>query len=307
MNNASSLAMGPTEWLLLVTLSLLWGGTFFFVEVALTDLPPLTIVSIRVGLAAIALNALVLATGQRMPSTARQWRQFLTMGLLNNAIPFSLIFWGQTYISGGLASILNATTPLFTVLLAHAMTTDERLTVARFMGVLIGLAGVTVMIGVDALNGLAGSSIGQLAVIAAAVSYGFAGIYGRRFKDLPPLIPATGQVTASALVMLPVALLVDRPGSLGPVSWQTWAALAGLALLSTALAYVIFFRILAVAGATNLLLVTLLIPASAILLGVLFLGERLEVQQIAGMALICLALAAIDARLPRYLVARLTG
>lgn len=298
--------MGTREWLLLLVLSLLWGGTFFFVEVALAELPPIAIVAARVGIAAIVLNAVVLATGRRMPGCARRWRQFLVMGLLNNAIPFSLIFWGQTQITGGLAAILNAATPLFTVVLAHFLTADERLTAGRLAGAAIGLIGVATIVGVDAAAGLGTAILGQIAVVAAALSYAFAGIYGRRFQGLPPLVPAAGQLTASAALMLPAALLLERPWDLALPSVETWAALIALALMSTALAYVLYFRILAAAGAGNLLLVTLLIPASAILLGSVFLGERLEPRQIAGMALIGLGLAAIDGRLARYLVARIS-
>jgi drug/metabolite transporter (DMT)-like permease len=296
--------MGSTEWLLLVALSVLWGGTFFFVEVALRELPPLVIVLGRVGMAAIALNILIVASGRQMPTTALAWRQFMTMGLLNNAIPFSLIFWGQTQITGGLAAILNATTPLFTAVLAHALTRDEKLTPGRLAGVVLGLAGVAVMIGVDALAGIGNGILAQVAVIGAAVSYSFAGIYGRRFKGTPPLVTAAGQVTCSSALMLPLVIMVEQPWTLAPPSWATWSAVVGLALLSTALAYIIFFRILAVAGATNLLLVTLLIPVSAILLGALFLGEQVELQEIAGMALIAAGLAFIDGRLPRFLMAR---
>jgi drug/metabolite transporter (DMT)-like permease len=307
MKPTASLTMGSTEWLLLVALSVLWGGTFFFVEVALRELPPLVIVLGRVGMAAIALNILVVASGRRMPTTALAWRQFMTMGLLNNAIPFSLIFWGQTQITGGLAAILNATTPLFTAVLAHALTRDEKLTPGRLAGVVLGLAGVAVMIGVDALAGLGSFILAQVAVIGAAVSYSFAGIYGRRFKGTPPVVTAAGQVTCSSALMLPLVIVVEQPWTLAPPSWATWSAVVGLALLSTALAYIIFFRILAVAGATNLLLVTLLIPVSAILLGALFLGEQVELQEIAGMALIAAGLAFIDGRLPRFLMARRRG
>jgi drug/metabolite transporter (DMT)-like permease len=288
--------MGPVEWLLLATLSVLWGGSFFFAEVALAELRPLTVVLCRVGFAALVLVALVYATGRRLPCRASQWRAFFAMGGLNNLIPFILIVWGQTHIASGLASILNATTPVFTVVLAHLLTRDERMTPNRLAGVLLGLAGVAVMIGPEALEGLGPHLAAQLAVLGAALSYAFAGIYGRRFQGEPPLVVAAGQVTASSALVLPLALVVDRPWTVPLPGAETWAAIAGLAVLSTALAYVIFFRILAAAGATNLLLVTLLIPVSAILLGTLVLGERLEAGQLAGMAVIGLGLLAIDGR-----------
>ncbi len=291
--------MGSVEWLLLVGLSVLWGGSFFFNKLALTDLRPFTLVLGRVGLAAVALNVLVLARGLRMPTTPRIWLAFLAMGALNNLIPFSLIVWGQTRIPSGLASILNATTPLWTVVVAHLLTRDERLTWSRLGGVLLGLAGVVVMIGPAALLGLSLDVLAELAVLGAALSYAFAGVFGRRFRDLPPLVTATGQVTATTVMALPIALALDRPWTGAAPGAVTWAALAGLALLSTALAYVIYFRILAASGATNLLLVTFLIPVSALVLGTTVLGERLEPRQLAGMALIGAGLAAIDGRLLR--------
>jgi drug/metabolite transporter (DMT)-like permease len=295
--------MGPREWLLLVVLSLLWGGSFFFAEVALAELPPMTVVLARIGLAALALNLLVLANGRRLPRSPRLWGAFLVMGALNNLLPFSLIVWGQTQIASGLAAILNATTPLFTVVLAHVLTRDERLTPARLAGVAAGLAGVVLMIGPAALGGAGAGLLAQLACLAAALCYALAGIFGRRFRGQPPLITATGQVSAGALMVLPLALLADQPWTLPAPGAMTFAALAGLALLSTALAYVIYFRILAAAGATNLLLVTFLIPISALLLGTWLLHEMVMPRQLAGMALIGLGLAAIDGR-PLALLAR---
>jgi drug/metabolite transporter (DMT)-like permease len=291
--------MSPLDWSLLLALSILWGGSFFFVGVAVKALPPFTLVLLRVAIAAAALHLVRRVSGTAMPWDGATWRAFFGMGLLNNAIPFSLIVWGQTHIASGLASILNATTPLFTVLIAHVLTADERLTKGRVAGVLIGLAGVIVLIGPQALAGLGKDVMAQLAVLGAAISYGFAAIFGRRFKRMgvPPLATAAGQVTASSLLLLPVALLVDRPWALASPGLAAWAAVAGLALLSTALAYVLFFRILASAGAVNLMLVTFLIPVSAIVLGSAFLGEALAPADYFGMALIGLGLAAIDGRL----------
>jgi drug/metabolite transporter (DMT)-like permease len=293
--------MGPGEWALLITLSLLWGGSFFFAEVALEALPPLTVVLARVALGALALLAVVHAAGLRLPRELALWRAFFVMGALNNLIPFSLIVWGQTAITGGLAAILNATTPLFTVLLAHWLTRDERMTPAKLAGVAAGFLGVAVMIGPEAFGDLGLAVLAQFAVLAAALSYAFAGIYGRRFRDTPPLVTAAGQVTASTLLLCPLALAVDRPWTLAMPGPAVLGALLGLGLLSTAAAYVIYFRILARSGATNLLLVTFLIPVSAILLGASVLGERLSAPQLAGMGLIILGLAAIDGRILRRL------
>ena len=300
---ATNRAMGPTEWLLLVGLSVPWGGSFFCSEIALAELPPFTVVLGRVGLAAAALAIVVLASGQRPPRSLRLWGAFVAMGVLNNVIPFSLIIWGQTAIAGGLAAILNATTPLFTVVLAHLLTPDERMTPGRLSGVFLGLGGVAVMIG-PTLAGLGVAVVAQLACLAAALSYALAGIFGRRFRGTPPLITAAGQTGASTLLILPLALIVDRPWTLPPPGPVTWAALIALALLGTALAYLIYFRVLAVAGATNLLLVTFLIPVSALVLGIAILGERPAPGHIAGMALIALGLAAIDGRPYAWLARR---
>jgi len=283
--------MGPVEWALLVVLSLLWGGSFFFTEVAVTELPPATIVAGRVGLATVALLILVHVTGHAMPREPGLWGAFLVMGAIGNLIPFSLIVWGQTHVSGSLASILNATSPLFTVVLAHFLTHDEKLTRRMMGGVVAGLVGVTVMIGGDGLSTLGLDVVAQLAIVGAALSYGFAGIYGRRFKAISPMVTAAGQVTATTAMALPIALVVDRPWTLPAIGLGTWGAVVGLALLSTAAAYMIFFRILARAGVTNVMLVTFLIPVSAILLGVTLLGEQLQPKHLAGMALIAVGLA----------------
>jgi drug/metabolite transporter (DMT)-like permease len=285
--------MALRVWLRLLSLTVLWGGSFFFAKVAIAELGPFTVVFARVSLAALAL-ALVVPLRRDAP-----WRVYVTMGFLNNALPFSLIFWGQTEIAVGLASILNATTPLFTLVVAHFLTPDEKIDRTKIVALLIGLLGVAVLIGPDALIG--GSTLwGQAACLAAALSYAFAGVYGRRFRrmGIAPVEAAAGQVTASTVLILPIMLVVDRPWTLAaPPSLTVSLALAGLALLSTALAYVLYFRILAAAGATNLLLVTLLIPVPATLLGAVVLGEQLVPRQFAGMALIGLALALIDGRI----------
>jgi len=288
-------------WIWLLSLSVLWGGSFFFAKVAVGELEPLTVVFARVGLAALALNAILLARGVNPFRRGAPWAAYFVMGILNNALPFSLIFWAQTRIPSGLASILNAATPLVTLVVAHWLTRDEKIDAAKVAALVAGLSGVIVLIGPDLL--LEASSLwGQLACLAAALSYALAGVYGRRFKALKaePMEVAAGQVTAGTVLILPIMLLVDRPWTLANMpSTSVWLALAGLALLSTALAYVLYFRILAAAGATNLLLVTFLIPLTAVLLGALVLGERLAPRHFAGMALIGLGLAVVDGRLLR--------
>ncbi|MCA8932934.1 MAG: DMT family transporter, partial [Rhodospirillaceae bacterium] len=225
--------MGALDWATLIALSLLWGGSFFFNQVAVADIPVFTVVVGRVALAAAILHVVVRLAGLAMPGDPKIWLAFFGMGLLNNAIPFSLIVWGQTQIGSGLASILNATTPLFAVLVAHRFTADEKITSARLAGVLVGLAGVAVMLGIDALGSLGstldGALAAQLACLAAALSYAAAGVFGRRFRALgvPPLVTATGQVTASSALMVPLMLAVDRPWQMALPGGEALAALVG--------------------------------------------------------------------------------
>jgi drug/metabolite transporter (DMT)-like permease len=295
------LSLSATDWLLLVFLSILWGGSFFFAKIAVDELPPLTLALGRVGIAAALLA--VLAGRAGLVSLARAWPAFAVLGLLNNVIPFTLIFWGQTHIPSGLASIFNATTPIFTALIAHFATRDEKLDAAKLVGVTTGFVGVVAMLGPEVLGDIDVGLWAQLACLVAAVSYAVAGIWGRRLAHLPAVTVAAGQLIAASVVLAPLAMLVDRPWRLAMPSPAALAALLALAVLSTALAYVIYFRILARAGATNLLLVTFLIPVSAILLGTAVLGERLAPHHFVGMAIIAVGLAAIDGR-PARIVAR---
>jgi drug/metabolite transporter (DMT)-like permease len=301
--------MTPLEWGMLLALATVWGGSFFFNEIAVRELPVFTVVVSRVALAAVILLMIMRLRKERLPHDRRVWVAFFGMGLLNNAIPFSLIVWGQQHIASGVASILNASTPLFTVILAHLLTRDERMTAGKFVGVLIGFSGVAVMIGLDALRVMGVGVFAQILCLAGAISYAFAGIYGRRFRamGISPIGTATGQVIASSLIMLPLVMVLDRPWTLPPPSLSAIGALIGVAATSTALAYVLYFRILATAGATNLLLVTFLIPVSAILLGTLFLGETLLPRHFAGMTLIGAGLAAIDGRLWRATIIHKKG
>jgi len=293
-------SMNGNEWLMLLLLSVLWGGSFFFAAVQVKALPPFTIVLLRVGMAAVILNAFVKALGMRMPGNWRAWCAFFGMGLLNNAVPFCLIVWGQSHIASGLAAILNATTPISTVIVAHFLTDDEKITGNRLLGIATGFFGVVVLIGPDSLKGLGTSVWAQVAVLTAAVSYAFAAVYGRRFKrmGIDPILTATGQVTASAILLFPLTMLVDHPWTLPMPALPVWGAIIGSAVLSTALGYVLYFRLLATAGATNLLLVTFLIPVSAIIMGSFGLGEHLDAGHFVGLAFIGAGLAAIDGRLP---------
>ncbi|WP_299176813.1 EamA family transporter [uncultured Neptuniibacter sp.] len=298
MTDSINISMATRDWVMLIILSLLWGGSFFFVGIAVADLPPLTIVTLRVGLAAITLWCIAFAMGLRPPTSPGIWGALFGMGILNNVIPFALIVWGQTQIASGLASILNAATPIFTVIVAGILLPDERATPLKVAGVAIGFIGVVIMIGLPTLQG-SGSLLAQIAILIATISYAFAGVYGRRFKamEINPILTAAGQVTASAIVLLPITLLAEGPLDIAGPGPGTWGAIIGLAIFSTAIAYVLYFKILESSGATNLLLVTLLVPISAILLGALFLNESLETEHFVGMLLIALGLSAIDGRL----------
>jgi len=297
--------MNVKDWTMLIALSILWGGSFFFVGIAVKELTPLMIVLVRLSLAALTLWVLVGVLKVAPPATLKAWWALLVMGILNNVIPFSLIVWGQTHIESGLASIFNAMTPLFTVLVAGTLLADERISRSKVVGVLLGLCGAAVMVGVDALRGMGADVLAQLAVMGAALSYGFSTTWGRRFKTLGlnPIAIAAGQVTMSAMVLTPFALFIEQPWLQAMPGMQVWMALIALATLSTALAYILFFKVLASAGATNVSLVTFLVPISAIFLGFVFLGERLQWSHFSGMALIALGLSAIDGRLWRRFAA----
>ncbi|MBX3456624.1 EamA family transporter [Ferrovibrio sp.] len=298
--------MNALEWGMLLTLSLLWSGSFFFVAIAIREVPVFSLVTARLLGGALILCSWLAWRGIRWPREWAAWRAFFVMGLLNNAIPFGLIGWSQNHIPSGLASILNATTPLWTVLFAHFVAADERLTPAKLLGLLAGILGVMVLIGPQAFAFKDGGNLtdwlAPCAVLLATCSYAVGALYGRRFNrmGIQPMLPAALQGLMASSLMLPAALLLEHPWTLPMPSPQALASLAGLGLFSSALGYALYFRILASAGATNINLVTFLIPPTAILLGIGFLGESLAPQHIAGMALIGLGLAAIDGRLLRY-------
>jgi len=280
---------------LLAVLSVLWGGSFFFNGLALKELPPLTLVLLRVALGALFLLPLVRAYRIEFPVGIANWKPFFAVAFFNNVLPFSLIVMGQTFIASGLASVLNATTPLFTVVVM-AVAGEERLFARRVAGVIAGLIGVIILrggVGLDA----AGQGVGVLLCLAAAASYGVAALLARRqLADSPPLATATFQLLSSSAMMIFVAGFFDRPWTLPMPGITTWLAVLGLAALSTALAYIVFFQILRRSGATKVMLVTLLIPVTAILLGYLVLGERISLREIAGALVIGSALLVIDGR-----------
>lgn len=288
--------MRTQDWLLLVFLSVLWGATFFFIAIANPEVPPFTLVLARVGIAALALIPLVFVLGHRLPAGFAAWQLFIVQAIINNVIPFTLMVYGQYRIASGLAAVLNATTPLFTLIVARLFAGDA-LTLSKVLGVLLGVVGVAVLMGVEALTANASSLLGMLCILGGALSYGFSALWMRRIRHVPPLVSSAAQLTCSTMLLLPLAVVFDRFWLLPAPSLPALGAVVGLALFSTALAYIVFFKISADAGPSNVMLVTLLIPVTATVLGVLVLGEMLSITQVAGALIIASGLVIIDGRL----------
>jgi len=287
--------MDGQDWGQLVLLSVLWGGAYFFAGVAVRELPPLTVVLVRVLLAALTLLPLFWYFGHSLPKSLAAWLPFFGMGLLNNVLPFGFIFAGQTQITVGLSSIINAMTPLFTVVVM-AMFHEERLTFYRIIGVIMGVVGVAVLRGFDGPIDM-GQTLGIGLCLAGTLSYGFAALWGRRFLvGVAPLKSATCQLMCSTLIMVVGVAIIDRPWMLEMPSQSAVLAMAALAVFGTALAYILFFRILVRAGASNVMLVTLLIPVTALLLGNIFLDEQIQSKEIMGACIIGAGLLFIDGR-----------
>jgi drug/metabolite transporter (DMT)-like permease len=298
------MTMSPSQWALLLLLGVLWGGTFFFNGVAIRELPVLTIVMARVGIAALVLVPIVWLARIRFPRTRAEWAPFLGMSILNNVIPFAVMLLGQKYITSGLTSVLNATTPLWVALLAHVFTSDDRLKASTLAGVLLGIGGVAVLMGPELLGRGDTSVFGMACVLLSAVFYGLSALWGRRLRGYPPLLTASCQMLCSTALIAPVALAVDRPWMLAAPSPHVMLAIVGLAVLSTALAYMVFYRIVTVSGPSNAMLVTLVNPVCAIALGVMLLGEILLPRHLLGAIVIGSALLVIDGRVLRWLGAR---
>jgi len=285
--------------LLLLALATVWGGSFFFAEIALQEVPPLTIALHRIFWAVPVLLLIVLWQKIPVPSSIHVWLCYVVMGALNNAIPFSLIFWGQTTIGAGLASILNGTTAVFGAVVAGLFLVSEPLTSRKIIGALFGLFGVAVIMGVNALTEFSLQNLGQLAVMGAALSYAFASVWGKRFlSNHPPIMNAFGMLVGSTIIMIPTTIVVEGVPTMH-LSAGVWATLFALAVLSTALAYLLYFKILARAGAANLMLVTLLIPPVAVTLSVIFLNEKLGLNALLGFSIIAIGLAITDGRMLR--------
>jgi drug/metabolite transporter (DMT)-like permease len=293
--------MNAKQWGLLFLISFTWGLSFFFIEIILREIAPFTLVFYRISIAALIAVTWLYFSGKRLPFDRHSWGKFFVLGAINNLIPFSLISWGQVYISSSLASILNATTPLFAAVLAHFLTSDEHLTGHRIVGILLGIIGVGLLVGPEALYGMSSNVLGQYAILAAAISYACGGIYTRQLKDMPVLVAMTGTLIAASILTLPLVLIYEYPVKTS-LHWTTIGALLGISVFGTAFAYMLYFHIIRTVGATNTLLVTFLVPITALLLGVLVLKESLSQHAIVGMLVIFAGLVAVDGRLIRKLL-----
>ncbi len=280
--------------------SVIWGLSFFLIEIGLRELGSFTLVLYRVGIAALVVTLILYFKGGRLPFTIQAWRKFFVLGFFNNFLPFALISWGQISIDSGLASILNATTPMFSVVMAHFLTSDEHMTPNRLFGVILGIVGVALLVGPEALHGISANVLGQLAILAAAVSYSCGAIYARHLNDMPILVAISGTLIAASMMSLPAALLLEYPIKIN-MALPTIGAVLGLSVLGTAFAYMLYFHIIRTAGATNTLLVTFMVPVTALLMGVLVLGESLSQFAILGMLVIFAGLIFVDGRIIRYL------
>jgi drug/metabolite transporter (DMT)-like permease len=295
--------MSFRNFLILLILSLIWGASFLFIKVAVATIPPFSVAFGRTALAAMLLYLVLRSRGLRMPGWGPVWGTFLLMGFFNGAVPYTLITWAEIHIDSGLAAILNALMPLFTVLLAHLFTGDERLNWMKVVGIFLGFLGVVALIGPAALKGLGKHVLAQLAVMAAALCYAVAIIYGRRLREVTPLVSATGQLFCAAFLTLPMVLVFDAPWALAP-SIISVVALTCLSLLGTALAYLLYYYLLPRIGSTSLSLVTYLIPITGVFWGALLLGERLHWSAFLALGLILVSIAGVNNRLPKFSLTR---
>ena len=289
-------SLGITEWMLLVGLSILWGGSYLFMKLAVLTVPLFTIVLGRVSIAALALLIVLTISGTGIPKGRRIWLAFFGMGIFNNVIPMSLIVFSQNSISVGLASILKSIKPLFTILVAHMTTNDERLTFRKLVGISFGIMGVVMLMGPELVDNFGVAALGEWACLGAALSYACANTFGRRFVQLgtKPMQTAFGQVVASTVILAPLVIVVDQPWTISDPGFLPVLSILALGLFCTALAYVIYFQILARSGATAIALVTFMIPPSAILMGWLALGEQISSQDFLGMSLIGVGLFSVN-------------
>ena len=293
--------MGAIEWTLIVLHSIMWGSAYFFGAIALRELPSLTITAFRLIPACIIVVGVCWMAGNRIPRTAEYWRRMLVLGVTNNVLPMMLILFAQHQVSGGIAAVFNAMTPLIAVVLAHFVTVDEKFTSHKGVGIAAGIIGVSVLVGADITSGASGGVVAKLALLGAAAAYAISGLFARKTSREPPFVIAAGQMLSALIISMPLALMVDQPWTLPIPTASAWGAVLGMGVFGSAVAALLYFTVLKRAGATNTLLVTLLLPLTPILLGAAFLGERLSTREWAGAAIIGAALVILDGRLIRKL------
>lgn len=289
------------NFLLLLVLAALWGPSFLFIKVAVAQIPPLTIVLGRVGVGGLLLYGVLRLQGRNLPPLGRVWLHFAFAAIVQNAIPFLLFGWGEQYIDSALAAILNGTTPLFTLLLAHMFTSDDRLTPTKTLGTFIGFSGLALLIGPSLLSGVKATTWGLIAVAVASLCYGIAIVYGRRnLRGLPPMVAPTAQLLLATLFMLPLSLVLEQPFSLAAPSWPALGSLLALGVFGTGLAFVVYYRIMEQTSATYVSMVTYLVPVFGVILGVVILHEQLGWNAYLGCALILLGVMIVNGvfRLP---------
>jgi drug/metabolite transporter (DMT)-like permease len=295
------LRMGAVDWGLIALQSMLWGSSYFFIALVKSEVPPLSIAAFRTLPAAAVLLAIVLSLGYRLPATWAEWRLFIGFSVFNTVLPFLLIVWGQARATGGMAAILNATAPLFGIFLAHLLTHDERLSWTKAAGIVVGITGVGILMAHDLVAGASADLLARLSLIAAPLCYTCANIFvRRRLGSYPPFVIAVMQMLGAVIVAMPLALIIDQPWAVPLPSGTTLLAIAGMGVLGSALPSLCHFTVLQRAGATNASLVTLIMPLTPILLGWVFLGERLGGHDIAGALVIAAALLIIDGRVVKW-------
>jgi drug/metabolite transporter (DMT)-like permease len=280
------------EFALLVLLATLWGGSYTFIKLGVATIPPITLIAARTLIAGLVLLLVMHWRGLVLPKDAATWRRFAFQACLNSVIPWTMVAWGERSLDAGLATILNSTSPIFTFFLALGIARHETPTMRKLFGVLAGLAGICLIVGVQALAGLGEQLAAQIVAVLAAICYAGAAIFGRGFKGLDPMAPAAGSLLCGAAILVPVSLVVDRPWTLTP-SMNSVLALLGLALFSTALAFVIYFRLIQTLGAVGTTAQAYLRVPIGVALGVLFLGESLSATAWIGLGCVVIGVAAM--------------
>lgn len=281
-----------TEFALLLALATLWGGSYTFIKLGVETIPPLTLIAARTLIAGLILLAVIRGRGLRMPRDLTAWRRFLTQACLNSVVPFTLIAWAERSVDAGLASILNGTTPVFVFLISLALMSGKRPDWRKGLGVAAGVAGISLIVGVDAFSGLGSQALPQLAIVAATIAYACAALFGRHFTGMDPLLPAAGSMLTGTALLIPAALVVDRPWTLAP-SQESLLALLALSVFSTALAFAIYFRLIRTLGSVGTTAVSYLRVPIGVAIGLVFLGERLQPTAWAGLALVVVGVMAM--------------